>query len=802
MVLFAGCIAGAEARNQPDDYSWIRGANYVPSYARNDVQIWMDYDPDVIDREFALARRLKLNSVRVFLQYAVYKRNRQEFLAHYENFLSLCKKHDIKAMIVVFDSCFGDYPDLANYRDKDWMANPGQNMLGPEYWPELEKYVDDVVGAYRNDDRIVMWDVMNEPMCTSHAATEEGREKIWKFLDHFLDVVKQKDPTHPLTVGYMASGYLPRLIDKIDVLGWHNYTGDMDALRADVKLVKELGIRHSKPVIINEIARRDTGQDYWKFMPLLAEEKIGWYFWELMLDRTQFSRGDNPIQGVIYPDGTCRNAREIAAILHPAGTERNVKQVAAEAALPQRPRWTKDEAWDWYSAHEWLVGFNYVPSTACNTTEWWQKGTFDPETFDRELGWAKETGFNTARCFIQYIVWKDDAEGFKKRFDRFLAIADRHGISIMPVLFDDCSFGWPPQMDPYLGKQREVTPGMILPSWTPSPGVKLGFDAAERPMLKRYVQDMIATFKDDKRVVIWDLFNEPMNRAKVGTDEFIETIFKWARDANPTQPLTVGAWIPPGEAALRHCDIVSYHLYGGYDTMRSVIGVYKRYGRPVICTEWMARPLVSNIERELELFKKQGVGCYMWGLVNGRTQCQYPWFNKPNDPVHEVGWFHDLFHGDGKPYRLDEILAIRRITADKKLNFEAIRNSSVKEAKEEAKSYKGNWTLWRGAGPRDGYLFYSNTAGDQAEKTFQAREVVLVHKTGPDCGIAEIIINGKLAREIDTYTTIHDSDWNHKTVLIKDHDLQNSVNIKIKVTGRKNQKSTNTYVQIVGFDLN
>ena len=476
-------------------------------------------------------------------------------------------------------------------------------------------------------------------------------------------------------------------------------------------------------------------------------------------------------------------------------------EVSANTSLVRQLRWTKDQAWDWYSKQPWIVGFNYVPSYACNTTEWWQEETFDLKTIDRELGWAADLGFNTARCFTQYIVWKNDPEGFKKRFDRFLAVAHKHGISIMPVLFDDCSFGWPPELDPYLGKQRDVTPGMILPSWTPSPGKKLGLDPAERPMLKRYIQDMVSTFKDDKRIIIWDMFNEPLNRTKIGTDEFLEMIFGWARQANPNQPLTVGVCGPPPEILLKLSDVITYHHYGRYDTMRSLIGGNKRLGRPLLCTEWMARPLGSNIETDLTLFRNEGVGCYMWGLVNGRTQCQYPWFNKPNDPVPEAGWFHDILHTDGTPYRSDEIQAIRRITTDKKLDFKSIRKSTRDKSKEDAKSFKGNWTLWTGLGPRDGYLFYSNTADDFVEKTFNDQKVVLVHKTGPDCGIAEVIINGKIVTEIDTFAKQEDLDWNHKTVLVESCDPQNPVTIKIRVTGRKNDKSTNKYLQIVGFDL-
>ncbi len=665
LILGALCSSRLVAA-EPGDFSDMRGANYVPSYARNDVQLWMDYDPAVIDRELGYAARLKLNTVRVFLQFAVYEQDPQKFLENFGNLLCLCQKHDIRMMPVVFDSCFGEFPDLKNYPKKDWMANPGQDRLGPEHWPALEKYVADVVGRHKDDKRVVMWDVMNEPMVTSHARNEEGREKIWKFLDHMLDVMRDQRPSQPMTVGFSRSTLLDRVNDKIDVLSWHNYTGDMKELRADVRRVVQWGREQGKPVVINEIARRNTRQDFWKFMPVLADQQVGWCFWELMLGKTQFSRGENPIQGVVYPDGTCLDAREVAAILHPSGYEGDPKQIAAEAGLPERPRrWTREEAWNWYKKQPWLVGFNYVPSTACNTTEWWQAETFDPETIDRELGWAEDLGFNTIRCFLQYIVWKNDPDGLKKRFDRFLGIADKRGITVMPVLFDDCAFGDPPQLDPYPGKQRDPIPGMILPSWTPSPGRKRGLDPAERPSLERYVRDMVSSFRDDRRIIVWDLYNEPMNRAKVGTPDMLRDIFRWARAARPSQPLTIAVWNGNEEinrVMQAESDVISFHNYGPLKAVRERMNVVKREERPVLCTEWMARPRGSNFATELPMFKREAVGCYMWGFVNGRTQCQFPWWNKPGDPVREPGWFHDILHPDGTPYRPEEIETIRKYT--------------------------------------------------------------------------------------------------------------------------------------------
>jgi hypothetical protein len=134
-------------------------------------------------------------------------------------------------------------------------------------------------------------------------------------------------------------------------------------------------------------------------------------------------------------------------------------------ANPAPGQWSEQKAAEWYDKQPWLFGFNFVPSTAANDTEMWQNETFDPATIDRELAWAEGLGYNSCRVFVQYIVWKADPAGFKQRFTKLLEIADKHQLRVMPVLFDDCAFGDPPQYDPYLGKQREPTPGMILPSW-------------------------------------------------------------------------------------------------------------------------------------------------------------------------------------------------------------------------------------------------------------------------------------------------------------------------------------------------
>jgi len=157
-------------------------------------------------------------------------------------------------------------------------------------------------------------------------------------------------------------------------------------------------------------------------------------------------------------------------------------------------RWTEAKARSWYDALPWIKGFNYVPSYAGNTTEWWEN-PLDTTIIGRELGWAHDLRYTSTRVFLQYIVWKSNPVAFKKNFSLFLELASSRHISVMPVLFDDCAFGQPVQMDPYLGKQP---------------------------------------------------------------------------------------------------DIITYHLYGKKDDMAVRIAELKKQNRPVLCSEWMARPAGSS----------------------------------------------------------------------------------------------------------------------------------------------------------------------------------------------------------------
>jgi hypothetical protein len=358
----------------------------------------------------------------------------------------------------------------------------------------------------------------------------------------------------------------------------------------------------------------------------------------------------------------------------------------AFAASPLRAQsagpgtWPIEKAAEWSRAHPWLVGCNYAPSTAINQIEMWQADTFDPTIIDWELGLAEYLGFNSIRVFLHDMLWEQDAPGFLTRMEQFLAIADRHHIGVMFVLFDAV---WDPF--PHLGKQRDPKPGLHNSGWVQSPGAKVLVDPRKHDALKDYVTGVLGKFKTDRRVHAWDLFNEPdnTNRSSYGRLEpggkpelaraLLEKTFAWARSVNPSQPLTVGVWqgslsdpdrlSPINKYMLTNSDVISFHNYRPLADMKKDVEALRRYGRPILCTEYMARPMGSTFDPILPYLKERHVGAYNWGFVAGKTQTIYPWdsWQKPYG-AEPPTWFHDIFRNDGTPYIPAEVEFIRRVT--------------------------------------------------------------------------------------------------------------------------------------------
>jgi hypothetical protein len=340
--------------------------------------------------------------------------------------------------------------------------------------------------------------------------------------------------------------------------------------------------------------------------------------------------------------------------------------------------WTADRANSWYRGQGWLVGANYIPGTAINQIEMFQQGTYDPRRIDSELALAQQLGFNTMRVFLHDLLWAQDRLGFQRRLAQFVAISASRGIKPLFVLFDSC---WDPH--PELGPQHAPIVGVHNSGWVQSPGADRLDDPRYGATLRDYVTGVVSQFRSDPRVLGWDLWNEPDNPAKVYRNverkdklelvtALLPQVFQWARAVGPVQPLTSGVWQGSWGAGNRstiagiqldNSDVITFHSYAKPAEFEARIAELAPLGRPILCTEYLARPMGSTVEGILPIAKRHNVGAYNWGLVAGKTQTYLPWDTwNDADPSNPTLWFSDLLQPDGRPYRAGEIQTIKQLT--------------------------------------------------------------------------------------------------------------------------------------------
>jgi hypothetical protein len=336
----------------------------------------------------------------------------------------------------------------------------------------------------------------------------------------------------------------------------------------------------------------------------------------------------------------------------------------ASLSFSQGTRWQATKADNWYKKQGWLTGCNFQPSTAINQIEMFQAESFDTATINRELGWAHELGFNVMRVYLHHLLWTSDKDGFKKRLNTYLDISTRHKIKTLFVFFDDC---W--NDTAWIGKQPEPKTGIHNSGWVRDPGTMIHRFPDTMQVLKAYVTDVMGSFKNDNRILMWDLYNEPGNRGEFEKSmPLLMNVFAWAREVNPSQPVTAAVW-NNGERfktlnkfQLENSDVITYHNYQYIDVHQKAIDSLKKFGRPLICSEYMARTNASVFPVIMPLLKKEMVGAINWGFVSGKTNTIYAWNTPmPNGKEPEL-WFHDILRKDGTPFSRYETEFIKKLT--------------------------------------------------------------------------------------------------------------------------------------------
>lgn len=327
--------------------------------------------------------------------------------------------------------------------------------------------------------------------------------------------------------------------------------------------------------------------------------------------------------------------------------------------------WPLAKAKNWYAQQGWLVGANYTPAYAVNQLEFWQKATFDIIAIDRELALASNIGMNVMRVYLHHVAWQQDKQGFKQRMRSFLAVAAKHQIKVLFVLFDDC---WNPTYA--AGQQPSPKTGVHNSGWVKDPG-KRWYDGEPglEATLKSYAVDILGSFKNDKRILMWDLYNEPGWSGQFDKAyELAQKVFSWARTVKLSQPVSICIWNdePKFEKlnalALSQSDVVTYHNYQNLEKHKAQVEQLKKTGRPLICTEYMARKHGSTFATILPMLKQENVGAINWGLVAGKTNTIYAWDEPMPDGGEPKLWFHDIFRADGKPYDPKETELIKALT--------------------------------------------------------------------------------------------------------------------------------------------
>ena len=376
--------------------------------------------------------------------------------------------------------------------------------------------------------------------------------------------------------------------------------------------------------------------------------------------------------GVLWPAG-CQTSQPT--------TDESATADTTQPATEQR--WSEQKAQAWSAEQPWLVGANFVPSNAINQLEMWQANTWSPELIDKELGWAADLGMNTMRVYLHDIPYRTDPEGFKQRIDAFLAICQGHNIRPMLVIFDSV---WDPY--PKAGTQPEPVRGLHNSGWVQSPGADYLTDSTRWAELRAYVVDLLSHFADDERILAWDLVNEPdndnansygRNNKQLEPDNkkelgvaLVKQAFVWAREANPSQPITSAPWYGDWSSLesmsemdrflLTHSDIITFHCYGDAKDFAQRVKYLETFNRPMLCTEYMARPEGSTFQDILPIAKQDKVGMVNWGLVAGKSNTIYPWDSwqqayQEEPPV----WFHDIFRLDGSAYRKEEVMYLKTL---------------------------------------------------------------------------------------------------------------------------------------------
>jgi len=318
-MLFAVlCLLGAGTQAQMNRWTekqaadwyakqpWLVGSNYIPANAINELEMWQadTFDPKRIDLELGWAEAIGLNTMRVFLHDLPWQQDAAGFQKRIDTFLQIAAKHHIKPLFVLFDSCWDPQPQLGKQHapkpgvhNSGWVQSPGAKALqDASQYPRLEAYVKGVVGAFAKDDRILGWDVWNEPDNGNGGSYKDlepknKNELVVALLPRAFAWARSAHPTQPLTSGVWKDDWsVPEKlgpgakiqIETSDVISFHSY----DKPEVFEKRILSLQQYH-RPLICTEYMARGNGSTFQGSLPIAKKYNVGAINWGLVAGKTQ-----------------------------------------------------------------------------------------------------------------------------------------------------------------------------------------------------------------------------------------------------------------------------------------------------------------------------------------------------------------------------------------------------------------------------------------------------------------------------------------------------------------------------------
>lgn len=283
-------LASGPARGEKPlkDYAFIRGVNHA-----------MRGDTRTLTRDLGYAKRLALNSTRIWLSFEDFEKDPQAYLERLRDYIRVSHRHGFSTMPILWNG---------NYLKPDTLQ-PGFRARG-------DAYVKAVVEAVKDEPGLLMWDVMNEPFTNDYHDKASESEKpprkaaITEFVRGQLVHVRSLDPVNALTVGHTFPVHLETTADLVDVLCFHDYAPTRSTVEEAYRVAAEISRKTGKPMLNSETGCPGRANPYDVALEIAGKHRTGWYLFNLVIEGYW-----GEIHGLVYPDGTIRDPAAIAAVM-------------------------------------------------------------------------------------------------------------------------------------------------------------------------------------------------------------------------------------------------------------------------------------------------------------------------------------------------------------------------------------------------------------------------------------------------------------------------------------------------------